>query len=327
MLYNTAFSYTKSRFKKWPVHVTTDTADLSQADQYASESKYVWLYDDSFPIIDDFNWNYFPPPENEYDVTEFSYCMRETKSPLRWGVLRLVPTDKNRRGETKRSPLIASYRKSAAPIYFCAYNDGKAVSKFNKVKLDKHECYLKQSTSFKELIDSIDTTQIEDSVWLIDTNVTLNPGISFDFELPETNTIFSFTVVHGESGMVYSNKSVMLVSKKFIEHMQSNDNVEFDVIHRPEIAGVLHYDQDPYTSWVYAYHTGIMLGTGEFDHMKPFQKTMIKNSLLKETTSLKQTYSIAGMKSALEDIEKEEYVSFGEWDKISDKFKKWRSTN
>lgn len=261
MIFNTAFSLTRSRFKSWPVIITDDTSNYSLADEYEPRSKYVWLYNDKYTVHENFDWNYFP--ERETNISIFPYCVRETKKPLSWNALRLVPTDRTRRDEEVKIPMIAAYRNSVEDIYMCNYsNTVKDFKRFKENKPSFYPAYFITSVkSFDDIIMNLDTSQIDKFVWLIDNNVNVSDDFDFSCDDLDTDCIYSFSVKHTSTKMSYAfDNLAMLVSKQYILDVQSGREIaKYTNIAIKSVVGTINDLRDPFIAWIYAYNTRMMM--------------------------------------------------------------------
>ena len=92
-IYNSQDVLKNQILQKFPIHYTNDTDDLSQVEQYADKSDYVWLVDSSIDVYRSFPFSLKPkyPAEQKFHYL-FPYVYKDSKRVRSWKKVQLVPT-------------------------------------------------------------------------------------------------------------------------------------------------------------------------------------------------------------------------------------------
>ena len=76
---------------KYPIHYTDDVDDLSQIEQYAEQSDYVWLIDKNIELYRSFPL-WLKVSKNKDQTYMFPYVYKKSKRVMSWKKVQLVPT-------------------------------------------------------------------------------------------------------------------------------------------------------------------------------------------------------------------------------------------
>ena len=283
-MFKTAFSFTKSKFKSWPVVLTDDMDDLTQADAYQNQSPYVWLINKNYQIVESFNYNFFPEEENRLKTHSFPRCGKRTKRPLNFRAAKLVPTTitKDRDIEVKQ-PNIASYGDPGFVIIH-AFNDPLAVKKLKT--FDQHEIVyqlVKRHSNFKDFFMNINTDYVGDFVWIVDVDFKPNKNFHFDFIPKDDNTVYFYKVHHDSNKLIYADRSAMLVPVSYIIDYQKGNTSKYKFRTVDEPAGILADASNPLKTWARAYSLTMQLINNDLGNVNKKEKNRILETMLGST--------------------------------------------
>jgi hypothetical protein len=237
----------------WPVHVTSDLHDYSQADQYQSKGRYVWLKHPSVNIREDFPLSWIPDDEQDLNIHVFSYCKEKSKHVIRPDALKLVPTDPRIRREDIRQTLIAGYDKNPYIIIFVSKNDNNAVAKFKKHQTRFPTAHLiKHDGTQREFVQKIMTKLHSRYVWIIDIDV----KIDYSFELyykpsNEQNTVFTWPVRSAAYTDSYTAGQICLYPYSYFRQMDASTLHTFEVVDC--VAGTVTNASNPMKAYTSSY--------------------------------------------------------------------------
>lgn len=299
---DTAFSFTRRQFRRWPVIEVYDLLDYSVADQYADQYPYVWLKNESETIRDDFDWSWQPPEDQRDLVHCFSKCLTESNRPISWNVLKLVSTNKNSRTAEKSQPLIACWETLSRTIAFYSTRQLNAnLEKFYRCKKRFPDAiYYDDKNSIQEIVDDLSTRKIENTVFIFNIDIELNHDFVFDFVPVDNNTVYQFRVDHESSNFPYEDYNAICLNKQAIENYETIDCV----VSSDRVVGTLVDYKDPYCAWVSAYRTGVLLHS---DAVKPkIHKNKILTELISHDVTRIDQFLQDGVQTAMVD-----YESFG----------------
>lgn len=280
-MFNTAFSFTKSKFKSWPVVLTDDMDDLTQADPYKDQSPYVWLINKNYQIVESFNYNFFPSDEDRLKTHVFPRCGKQTKRPLNFQAAKLVPTtDTEARKIQVKQPNIASYGQPGFVIIH-AFNDPIAVKKLKT--FDNHEIVyqlVKRHSNFEDFIANINTDYVGDFVWIVDVDFKPNKNFHFDF-VPKTNdTVYFYKVHHDSNKLIYADRSVMLVPVSYIIDYQKGNTSKYKFRTQEEPVGILSDASNPLKTWARSYSLTMQLINNDLGNVNKKDKNRILETML-----------------------------------------------
>lgn len=296
MFKNTAFNFTRSKLRKWPVVEVYNLLDYSLADEYKDISKYVWLKNKNEKIIEEFNWGWHPENKNQYNVHTFAKCNKRTKQPLNWNIIKLVPTDPALRISVElKAPYIASYTNNKHSVFLYNLSNvrtDKKLEKFNSIEYT----LLKDVSTVDDAILKVNTDNCSDHVWLINVDVSL----SFDFF---TNTFqefvpikkgYSWAVDHLSTNCQFVDNSVLLLPKTLIKNLKDNSPVTEKIINITyKNAGILNDMNDPFEAWAYSYYNTILLkinDSKEHTIREILQNNIINKSIIKGREQANKDY-------------------------------------
>lgn len=317
----TFFTITKKNFKKWPMVYTDDMKDFSQVDSYSKEFNYAWLVNKQYKFLESFNWNWFPDSDHEHMIHTFPRCYEFSKKPASWDAVKLVPTDPSKRLITEvKQPLISSYITMDFSVYAYSFNDKFSVRKMISKPKSQQFRLIKNKKSFGELFKSLDLTEIKDFVWLIDVNLSVDPGFVFDYHPEDINKCYIWNVKHESSDLIYPDSAMMLVSKKHIKDFHDNKVTDLKMEITDCYAGVLNDLSDPEQSWIKAYVTSYKLLTSTLPLKDKSIKNKILGNYLENQKNRMMSYVADGCKTATVDLEKNLTSELENYSWLSDKF-------
>jgi hypothetical protein len=282
------FSFTKSKWKRYPIIETLEMDDYSVVEKYKSEYPYVWIKNKEFDILETFNWNYTPSDDTSNQIHIFPLCNELGKRPINWQVLKLVPTTVNSSTTEHKSPNIASYQKNVTPIYFYSFKNRNAVKKFKQRMefFDHTHCHLiNDKESFDEVLYSIvANVNIAQPIWLVNLDVNIenldmvSPKYANNLMYTFGADVFLFDVMHKSTNQCYADTSVALVNPGFLAKLSNNvlksktstESTLASAIVNPihKQIGYLDDTSDPYRAWSNAYLTCLMLNNTKLPHLK-----------------------------------------------------------
>ena len=321
-MFNTAFSFTKSKWNRWPIIETENVFDLEQVAKYKKTYPYVWLKDIRYDILETFNWNFLPEENNKNKIHSFPLCLPKNKKPVRWDVLHLVPTNATNDSEIQRCPYIASYQqKIKPPVYIYTFSDKNAIKKYNNFNLPDHSVHLiKNKQSMARVYSSLNSGN---PMWLIDGDVTINNFDDLSFTSSDAD-IFMFNVLHKSTDSIYADESVQFINPSYLEILRGNVN-RLPVIKKIDtVIGTINDIEDPFKAWARAYYTFMFLNETDITHLK-----RKKNNILGKYMSLTGSRLVNLARAGVEEAEKfrssEDYVynKLLDWDILEKRFKKF----
>lgn len=342
------FSFTKSKWKRYPIIETLEMDDYSVVEKYKSEYPYVWIKHKEHDILETFNWNYTPNDDTANQIHIFPLCNELGKRPIDWQVLKLVPTTVNSSTAEHKSPNIASYQKNIIPIYFYSFKNRTAVKKFkHRMEFFDHtHCHLiNDKESFDEVLYSIvANVNIAQPIWLVNLDVNienldmLSPKYANNLMYAFGADIFLFDVMHKSTNQCYADTSVALINPGFLAKLSNNvlksktstestlASAVVNPIHKQ--IGYLDDVTDPYRAWANAYLTCLMLNNTKLPHLKK-QKNKILSTYLELSDTNVNRYVTAGLQQASKDQELDTF-NFNEytiWSNIFKRFTEWNNTS
>jgi hypothetical protein len=285
-MFKTAFSYTKQNFNKWPVIKTVDMDLYKLADSYKDKVPYVWFVNPAYTIKEDFNWNYRPTEDKQFNVHSFPRCFYKSKKPINWDVLKLVPTNPSTRiNSVVDQRLISSFVDHEYSIYNYSFNDKFSIRKMLARSKDKQYRLIKSRKSLNDIFLNLNLDHIDDYVWLVDIDVEIDKKFYFDFIPDTTDTIYMFKLDHKSTNIVYGDYNVILVPKKYIESVQHNSSMEIKYKEVDVFAGCLDDMVDPKKAWERAFSTASLLLQNKFPTSDKKLKNKIMASYISNSTS------------------------------------------
>ena len=317
----TAFSITRSQWKRYPVIETSDVTDISVVEKYKNTYPYIWLKNKNYIIQPNFNWNFFPEQKNKNSIHSFPSCNPYSKRPVSWEVLRLVPTHLSNNLDVVRSNQIAAYKTNILPIYMYAFNDKFVMKKYRMLKIPEITCHLiNNKKTMTEVFESL--SDITDKkVWLVNADVTIGNIADLNYLIGDAD-IVRFPVKHKSNGLTYADDSVLLVNidyvKKFIK---SKSNIPCKIRIAEKSIGYVNDTADPFKAWANAYHTCLNV---QYSNDKNIKKN--KNKILTAYTGLEPSrinnLIKAGVQQAEIDILEPDfdYDKFINWDHMLKRF-------
>jgi hypothetical protein len=319
MIFKTAFSNTIKNIKQpWPVvEVESDEFDNIEISNFYRNHKYVWVVNKKYKtdILKTFDWSY-SPQHDEYNMHLFPLCYDDTKAPVIWDALKLIPIN-NTKILTK-SNIIAGYINT--PFYYTMYERGlinKVLSKNNEHRFR----VAKTKPTFKEIIKNFNFKNYnKDYVLFVDVDVTLNS--SYNFKLPESsenNTLYHYKVTHQSTGLSYADNSVVFVPYSYIHAL--NNNIEYNINHVviDDIVGDLNDIADPEFAWARAYSTTGLILTSKFLYKERKFTNKILSSYLSANCKF-SNYVASGCSNASENLENNSDIDFEDFKFISKNF-------
>lgn len=335
----TAFSRTKANWKRYPIVEVADMDDYSVVQKYKDNYPYVWIKNESYNILNTFNWNYTPDQETVTCIHSFPLCAETTKRPISWDILKLVPTSVTNETKTHKSPNVASYQKYVVPIYFYSFNDHKAMAKFKKQSaMTETPCHLvSDKKSFNEVLESVSAlVTTATPIWLVNLDVRLE---NLDLMTSKyVNTIlysfgadmYLFDVLHQSTGTCYADRSVALINPSVLMKLSNNK-----LIHKVTLKhimpinnkiGYINDVSDPFKAWANAYNTCLILNSANILHLKK-QKNKILSTYIGLPDSRVNNYVKAGIQQAEKDwdLETFDFDKFTNWSNILKRFHNWNN--
>lgn len=247
----TAFSNTVRNFHSWPKLVVKDMNDYSLADSYQGTSNYVWYVDESAQPLKNFNWNYKPEDAYRLHVHSFPKCLKNSKKPISWDNVKLVPTAAQRYADVHRVPIISEYNLNDFPITVYSLSSLKAMQKFKKLKTLGFDFNLiKSQTSFQKVQTHLNPYFSETHLWLVDLDMDLG-NFYFDYQPKDPDMFYHFKVNHRSLGMNLYDRGCMLVPKSYIlsPYDQKANTKQYKHKNVNLFAGTLQDDLDPLSTW------------------------------------------------------------------------------
>jgi hypothetical protein len=321
-MFNTAFSFTKSKWNRWPIIETEDVSDLSQIKKYCGQYPYVWLKDIRYDILETFNWNFYPDDSNKNKIHSFPLCLSKNKKPVRWDVLCLVPTNATDSTEVQHCPYIASYQqKIKPPVYIYTFSDKNAIKKYNNFNLPDHAVHLINNKQSMSRVYSL--LNGSNPMWLIDSDVTINNVNDLAFTRSDAD-IFMFNVLHKSTGTIYADESVQFINPSYLEILKGNTK-RIPVIKKIDtVIGTINDVENPFKAWARAYYTFMFLSETEIPHLKR-KKNSILGKYVSLTGSRLNTLAQSGVEEAEKFRSSEEYGynKILDWDILEKRFKNY----
>lgn len=326
MIINTAFSYTKSKWKRWPIIEVDDVSDLTVLKNY-NNYPFVWLKNKRYEILESFNWNFYPESNKQNSIHSFPVCIKGSKRPIDWTALHLVPTTADKNTNINKCQQIAGYIESLAPMYIYAFNDKHAIKKYNRLANIERQCHLiRTKNNMAEVYELLDSQR---PVWLINADVTIDNYDFLNFESSDAD-LYMFDVIHQSTGLTYADESVQLISPSYLQILAGDIKREPIIKHINKKIGSVNDVTDPFKAWANAYYTTLYLKNTNIAHLKK-KKNNILGTYIQPGISRINEYLRAGVEEAETDSQLNNYVfeTFTKWDKILDRFNKWknRTTN
>lgn len=349
---NTAFSITKSSWKRYPIIETFDVTDLSVVEKYKDKYPYVWVKNENYEIHPNFNWNFYPNENNINAVHTFPVCNLHSKRPISWEVLYLVPTNLDPKADFVRSNQIAAYKTDMTPMYIYAFHDKFIMKKYGMLSIPDRPCHLINNKKSMNEVFELLSNSTSSSAWLVNADVRIDNISVLDYPIGDAD-IIKFPVLHQSTGLTYADDSAMLVNidyiKKLVEY-QLNTHIEPLVIdttsgelvpnsellndkldYQPNIKnsmmtlGYINDTVDPFKAWANAYYTCLYVQYGDTDILK--KKNKILGAYTGLTPSRVNDLIKAGTQQAEIDILKPDfnYDTYVNWDHIMKRFTEWNT--
>jgi len=349
----TAFSNTIASWKRYPIIEKSDFSDLPLVvSEYKNKYPYVWIKNQNYDIHPNFNWNFYPQPNDIDMIHAFPVCNFHSKRPINWQALYLVPTSVTQETEIKRSSQIAAYKTDMTPMYIYAFHDKFIMKKYGMISIPERPCHLINNKKTMDEVFELLTNATTKSAWLVNADVRIDNVSLLDHSIGDFD-IIKFPVVHQSTGLTYADNSVSLVSIDYIkelmkqkvqsqipplvihptsgELMPNSDLLEINKPIQPKIKtsstpiGTVNDAVDPFKAWANAYYTCLYLQYGDASISKK------KNKILGAYTGLQSSrvndLIKAGIQQAEIDILNPEfdYDTFVNWDHIMKRFTDWNT--
>jgi hypothetical protein len=281
-MFRTAFSYTKQNFNKWPVIETSDMEVYDLANSYKDSAPYVWFVNPKYKIQENFNWRFRPSDDNKFNIHSFPRCFSKSKKPINWDAVKLVPTNPQTRVHSEvKQRIISSFVDTEYPVYTYSFNDKSSVKKLLERPKDQQHRLIKSKKSLSDILLNLNLDYIDEYVWLVDIDVSVNQDFYFDFIPDTSDTIYMFKVDHKSTSVVYGDYSLILVPRKYILSLQNSLTIKIKHKEVDIIAGILDDISDPKKAWERAFSTAAQLIQGGF----PNKDKKLKNKILAEYIS------------------------------------------
>jgi hypothetical protein len=344
----TAFSITRSQWKRYPVIETSDVTDLSVIEKYKNNYPYVWLKHEDCDIQPNFNWNFSPEQHNKNSIHSFPSCNLHSKRPVSWEVLRLVPTQLVNNPDVVRSNQIAAYKVNMTPMYIYAFNDNSVMKKYRMVSIPERPCHLiNNKKSIIEVYEMLSSSN-SNSAWLVHADVRIDNVSNLDYEIGDAD-IIRFPVVHQSTGLTYADDSVSLVKIDYIKQLlnqgsnseaepfiidplsgelvpnEIEESVKSKIIKTSTIPiGHINDTVDPFKAWANAYYTCLYVQYSDDTNIKK-KKNKILGAYFRLQPSRVNTLIKAGVQQAEIDISNPDfdYDTFVNWNHILKRFTEW----
>jgi len=321
-MFNTAFSFTKSKWHRWPVIETEDVSDLSQIIEYKDKYPFVWLKDKRYDILENFNWNYMPDSSKSQNIHSFPLCIQKNKKPVRWDILHLVPTTATKLTTIEKCPYIASYNvKEKPPIYVYTFNDTRALAKYEKFNFPDTSAHLiKNKQSMDRVYNLLNSG---DPMWLIDGDVTINNVDDLNFTQSDAD-IFMFNVLHKSTDLIYADESVQFINPSYLDIIRGNLKRPPIIKKIDRIIGTVNDLENPFKAWARAYYNFMYLSETEIPHLKR-QKNKILGKYMSLSGSRVADMARAGVQEAEKFRSSDEFMfnKILNWDILEKRFKEF----
>lgn len=276
-MFKTAFSYTKQNFNKWPVIETTDMDSYELADAYKDKVPYVWFANPAYSIKEGFNLNFRPEENDRFKIHSFPRCFANSKKPINWDAVKLVPTNPNNRVNVEvKQRMISSFVEFEYPIYNYSFNDKFSIRKLLKRPKEQQYRLIKSRKSLNDIFLNLNLDLIGDYIWLVDIDVEISDKFYFDFIPDSTDTIYMFKLEHRSTNVIYGDYNVILVPKKYIESVQNESAMNIKYKEVDVFAGFIDDMVDPKKAWERAFSTASLLIQNKF----PNNNKKLKNKIL-----------------------------------------------
>tara|TARA_R110000744_G_scaffold198447_6_gene317722 strand:+ start:3325 stop:4422 length:1098 start_codon:yes stop_codon:yes gene_type:complete len=324
----TAFSITRSQWKRYPVIETTDVTDLSVVEKYKNRYPYVWLKHKHYIIQPNFNWNFSPEQHNKNRIHSFPSCNPHSKRPVSWEVLRLVPTHSPNNLDVIRSNQIAVYKTNIPPIYMYAFKDKFVMDKYRKIKIPEITCHLiNNKKTMAEVFESL--SDITDKkIWLVNADVTISNITDLNYPMGNAD-IVRFPVKHKSTGLTYADDSVLLINVDYIKRfIKSKSNISFKTKVAEKTIGYVNDISDPFKAWANAYYTCLNTQYGNDTNIKKNKNKILGAYTVLEPSRVNDLIK-AGVQHAEIDIlnPKFDYDTFINWDQMLKRFTDYHTTS
>jgi hypothetical protein len=276
----TAFYHTTTKFKSWPRIYTNNLNDYSQVEKYKSLAPYVWLINPDYELIPSFNYNFSPFDQNKFMVHSFPRCSFQTKRPLSWDAVKLVPTHRNISDTILKQRSIASYGTPGFLIIH-AFNDPIAVKKLNNFESTESPYQLvKRHNNYDDFIQDINLDYTGEWVWIVDIDFEHTKSFKFDYIPEDVNSVYYWKVKHDSTNLEYADRTVMLVHESYILDLQAGRKPKHKEIVQNNVAGILHDTSNPYKSWARAYSNTMQLLTNALGKVNKRDRNRILETML-----------------------------------------------
>lgn len=314
---NTAFNITAKQIRQeWPI---IEVSDDKFNDYILTESyknfKYVWVVKKKYKsiLLTTFDWSYSPSEKTE-SVHLFPLCFDDTKKPVIWDAVKLVPINALPNSVVK-SNIIVGYVNT--PFYYTIYDRGlinKVISKPAELRYR----VAKTKSTFTEMLKEF-TFKKYNKDYALFVDVDVNLDISYNFELPPNIAIYHYSVTHSSTNMTYADNSVVLVPYLYIEALQDNKSIDVNHVVIDDVVGELNDLSDPEFAWARAYSTTGLIMKSNFLYKQRNVTNKILTSYLSTNCKL-SNYVINGCSQASKDIENNIDINFEDFKMISKRF-------
>lgn len=320
MIFNIAFNTTAKQLRtSWPIIEVDDNefVNFSIPESYKT-ANYVWVVNKKYKttLLETFDWSYAPVNHVE-SVHLFPICFDDTKNPINWNAVKLVPTMLSP-VESVKSNIISGYINT--PFYYTIYERG-LINKVISKSPDMRYRVAKTKPSFDDMLKSYSFKNYnKDYILFVDVDVSLDSLYNFKTpKLEDGFKIYHYSVKHVSSGLSYADNSVVFVPYEYIQSLQNNNPITVEHVIVDDVVGELNDLFDPEFAWARSYSTTGLILQNKFFYKQRNITNKILTSFLSSTGKL-SNYVVDGCSQASKDIENNIDIDFTNFKEISKRF-------
>jgi len=280
---------------QWPIIRTSKMEDFSQADKYADNVPYVWLVNTNYKVKEDFPFSWRPPADKMFHIHSFPRCVERTRQPIKWDMVRLVPTSSRKRIEKEiKQPIIASLNKNKSQMFSYSFDDRASMRKLKTQHAVWSELQvIKNTTGFTPLYKTVGRRALTDFVWLFDIDFKFGKGFDLDFVPPNNDSVYMWKTNTTAHSIAHPTGAVMFVPRNLLRTGFNASDIQ--VV--DEIAGTLNATADPFRTWSRAFRTAVNYTANDITYTD--SDAIIQASLNADSGNLKR-YVRKGTQAGIE---------------------------
>jgi hypothetical protein len=294
-MYNSFQNITNRILNQWPIVRTTKMDDWSLADKYEDTSPYVWYVNTNYKVKEDFPFSWRPPSDQMFNIHSFPRCVQRTRQPIRWDMVRLVPTSKRKRiAKEIKQPIISSFNKNKCQLFSFSFDDRATMRKLKT----QHEVWpeiqvIKNTNGYAQLYKSVGRRALTDHVWMFDIDFKFGANFDLDFVPDSQDSVYMWKTHTTAHDIAYPSGAVMFVPRKLLT--QGFGAQDIHVV--DDIAGTINATADPFRAWSRAFKTAVDYTVSDITYTD--SKAIIQASLTTDKGNLKN-YVRKGTQAGIE---------------------------